>query len=61
MRKIIKFFRLKWIERKLLWLYIATIIEGQAIRCMTCHFPNIFHDKAEKIREEWYKVYEKKQ
>lgn len=56
MKKIIKFFKLRRLERKLLWLYIATIIEEQAIRGMACHFPNIFHNKAEKIREEWYKV-----
>lgn len=56
MRKIITFFRLKWLERKLLRLYIASIIEEKATWGMVCRFPNIFHDRAEKIREEWYKV-----
>lgn len=56
MKKIIKFFRLKWIERKLLRLYIASIIEKKATWVMACGYRHIFRDKAEKIREEWYKV-----
>lgn len=56
MKKIIKFFRLKRLERKLLWAYIASIIERQATWVMSGNCRDIFRDKAEKIREEWYKV-----
>lgn len=56
MKKIIKYLRLKLIERKLLWLYIASIIEGKAIGAMIPHSDYIFRDKAEQIREKWYKV-----
>lgn len=55
MKKIIKFFRIKWLQRKLLRLYVAVIIEGQATRGMSC-FNNLFCDEAEEIRRELYKV-----
>lgn len=56
MKKVIKYLRLKLIERKLLWLYIASIIEEKATETMSCSYRRIFRDKAEKICKEWYKV-----
>lgn len=56
MKKIIKFFRLKWIEVKLLRAYKKTIIERKATWIMSSGYRNIFRDKAEKIREEWHRL-----
>lgn len=56
MKKIIKFFRLKWLRRKLLWLYIASIIEEKATEVMSCSYRRIFRDKAEEICKEWYRI-----
>lgn len=59
MKKIIKFFRLKWLETRLLRAYKKAIIEAEAneIKYRTCSYHiHLFLNKAEEIYEKWYKV-----
>lgn len=59
MKKIIKFFRLKWLEMRLLKAHKKAIIEAEAdeIKYRTSNFHiHLFLNEAEKIYEEWYKV-----
>lgn len=59
MKKIIKFFKLKWIERELLKMYEKAVIEAEANDIkyrVNAWYDHPFLNEAEKLLKKWHKV-----